>query len=145
MKYYFFLTAIILFIFSCETNNSKDLTEQWKQEIRESEANFAAMLNAKGLHDAFVAYAAEDATIMRENKVIIGKMAIDEHYKNVDTKTLTWSPDFVDVSKSGDLGYTYGTYHYTYKDSIGEEHVNTGIFHTVWKRQEDGSWKYVWD
>ena len=145
MKYYFFLTAIILFIFSCETNNSKDLTEQWKQEIRESEANFAAMLNAKGLHDAFVAYAAEDATIMRENKVITGKMAIDEHYKNVDTKTLTWSPDFIDVSKSGDLGYTYGTYHYTYKDSIGEEHVNTGIFHTVWKRQEDGSWKYVWD
>ena len=145
MKYYFFLTAIILFIFSCETNNSKDLTEQWKQEIRESEANFAAMLNAKGLHDAFVAYAAEDATIMRENKVITGKIAIDEHYKNVDTKTLTWSPDFIDVSKSGDLGYTYGTYHYTYKDSIGEEHVNTGIFHTVWKRQEDGSWKYVWD
>lgn len=145
MKNIPFLTALILFLFSCETNNSKDLTEQWKQEIRESEANFAALLKEKGLHDAFVAYASEDATIMRDNKVVIGKKAIDKHYKNVNTKTLTWSPDFVDVSKSGDLGYTYGTYHYTYKDSIGEEHVNTGIFHTVWKRQEDGSWKYVWD
>jgi len=136
--------ATFIILTSCNTN-SKDLSEQWKQEIRESEANFAALLNEKGLHDAFVAYAAEDATIMRNNKVISGKKAIDEHYKNVDTKTLTWSPDFVDVSKSGDLGYTYGTFQFTYKDSIGEEHVDTGIFHTVWKRQKDGSWKYVWD
>lgn len=144
MKTFTFLMATFIILTSCNTN-SKDLSEQWKQEIRESEANFAALLNEKGLHDAFVAYAAEDATIMRNNKVISGKKAIDEHYKNVDTKTLTWSPDFVDVSKSGDLGYTYGTFQFTYKDSIGEEHVDTGIFHTVWKRQKDGSWKYVWD
>ena len=144
MKTFTFLMATFLILTCCDTN-SKDLSEQWKQEIRDSEANFAALLNEKGLHDAFVAYAAEDATIMRNNKVISGKKAIDEHYKNVDTKTLTWSPDFVDVSKSGDLGYTYGTYQFTYKDSIGEEHVDTGIFHTVWKRQKDGSWKYVWD
>lgn len=144
MKTLTFLMATFIILTSCNTN-SKDLSEQWKQEIRESEANFAALLNEKGLHDAFVAYAAEDATIMRNNKVISGKKAIDEHYKNVDTKTLTWSPDFVDASKSGDLGYTYGTFQFTYKDSIGEEHVDTGIFHTVWKRQKDGSWKYVWD
>ena len=144
MKTFTFLMATFIILTSCNTN-SKDLSEQWKQEIRESEANFAALLNEKGLHDAFVAYAAEDATIMRNNKVISGKKAIDEHYKNVDTKTLTWSPDFVDVSKSGDLGYTYGSFQFTYKDSIGEEHVDTGIFHTVWKRQKDGSWKYVWD
>jgi ketosteroid isomerase-like protein len=144
MKTFTFLMATFLILTCCDTN-SKDLSEQWKQEIRESEANFAALLNKKGLHDAFVAYAAEDATIMRNNRVISGKRAIDEHYKNVDTKTLTWTPDFVDVSKSGDLGYTYGTYQFTYKDSIGVEHVDTGIFHTVWKRQEDGSWKYVWD
>ena len=145
MKTISFLSTLLLLIFSCESKHSKDMSEQWEQEIREAEANFAAMLKEKGLHDAFVAYAAEDATIMRNNKVITSKKAIDEHYINVDTKSLTWSPDFVEVSKSGDLGYTYGTYHYTYKDSIGEEHIDSGIFHTVWKRQDDGSWKYVWD
>ena len=145
MKNISLLTTLFILILSCESNHTKDMSEQWKQEIREAEANFATMLKEKGLHDAFVAYAAEDATIMRNNKVITSKNAIDEHYKNVDTKTLTWSPDFVEVSKSGDLGYTFGTYHYTYKDSIGESHVDSGIFHTVWKRQEDGSWKYVWD
>jgi len=145
MKQLSFLTAIILFLLSCETKDTKAMTEKWKQEISESEAKFAAMLNEKGLHDAFVAYADDDAVIMRNNKVIVGKKAIDAHYENVDTKSLSWSPDFIEVSSSGDLGYTYGTYHYTYKDSLGNEKVDSGIFHTVWKRQEDGSWKYVWD
>lgn len=145
MKNISFLITLLLFIFSCETNNSKDMTEKWKQEIRESEADFAAMLNQKGLHDAFVAYAAENAVIMRNNKVITGKKAIDEHYKGVNTKSLTWTADLIEVSSSGDLGYTYGTYQYVFKDSLGNEQVDTGIFHTVWKRQPDGSWKYVWD
>ena len=145
MKSITILTILIILILSCDSKHSEDIKEQWKQEIRETEASFATMLNEKGLHEAFVAYASEDATIMRENKLIIGKKAIDEHYKNVNTKTLTWSPDFVDVSLAGDLGYTYGTYHYTYKDSLGVDQVDSGIFHTVWKRQVDGSWKYVWD
>lgn len=145
MKYIITLTILLLFILSCDSKHSEDIREQWKQEIRETEASFAKMLNEKGLHEAFVAYASEDATIMRENKLIIGKKAIDEHYKNVDTKSLTWSADFVDVSLAGDLGYTYGTYNYTYKDSLGVDHIDKGIFHTVWKRQDNGTWKYVWD
>lgn len=145
MKNLFSLTALLLIFYSCETHHSKELTEQWKQEIRESEANFAAMLKEKGMHDAFVAFAAEDAVIMRNNTVIVGKKAIDLHFKNANTKSLTWTPEFIEVSSSGDLGYTYGLYQYTYKDSLGIEQIDIGIFHTVWKRQDDGSWKYVWD
>ncbi|HEX9601309.1 MAG TPA: hypothetical protein VF985_07465 [Mariniflexile sp.] len=40
---------------------------------------------------------------------------------------MTWTPDFIEVANSGDLGYTYGTYHYTYKDALGEDQVDTGI------------------
>jgi ketosteroid isomerase-like protein len=59
--------------------------------------------------------------------------------------SLVWKPDYVDVSKSGDLGYTYGTYNYTSLDSLGNEQSSSGVFHTVWKRQEDSSWKFVSD
>jgi ketosteroid isomerase-like protein len=31
------------------------------------------------------------------------------------------------------------------KDSVGNKKDFKGIFHTVWKKQKDGSWKYVWD
>jgi ketosteroid isomerase-like protein len=27
----------------------------------------------------------------------------------------------------------------------GEVGEYQGVFHTVWKRQPDGTWKYVWD
>jgi ketosteroid isomerase-like protein len=145
MKNLAFTTLLFLSFLSCETKNNNDLIEKWKKEILESEENFAKVVQEEGIHNAFVAYAADDAVLMRNNTVIKGKKAIDEHYKGVDTKSLTWTADFIEVSSSGDLGYTYGTYHYTFNDSLGNEQVDTGIFHTVWKRQSDGSWKFVWD
>ena len=59
--------------------------------------------------------------------------------------SLEWSPDFIDVSPDGSLGYTYGRFTYSRTGEDGESKSSTGIFHTVWKRQPDGSWKYVWD
>ena len=145
MKTIIALFSFTLLFLSCEAKKSTDSTEKWKQEIREAEKQFAQMVQKEGIHNAFVAFSADDAVVMRNNSIIKGKTAIDEFYKNSNSKNLAWTPDFVEVSSSGDLGYTYGTYHFTYKDSLGDERVNTGIFHTVWKRQQDGIWKFVWD
>lgn len=59
--------------------------------------------------------------------------------------SLQWDADFVDVSKSGELAYTYGKYTFTAIDSTGKTIDDKGIFHTVWKKQKDGKWKFVWD
>ena len=87
--------------------------------------------------------------LLRNNSLIIGIDSLRESYKNKESEigkvSLTWKPDFVDVAISGDLGYTYGKYVYTTTDSIGTKNVLEGIFHTVWKRQPDGTWKFVWD
>jgi ketosteroid isomerase-like protein len=135
----------LLFVLSCKQNKNEENKVKWKKEIIDAETKFANFLKEKGMHDAFVAFAADDAVLMRNNDLVIGKEAIDKRYSNLNSKNLDWKPDFVEVSNSGDLAYTYGKYYYTYKDSIGNEQVDTGIFHTVWKRQNDGSWKYVWD
>lgn len=103
-----------------------------------------SMVKDKGIHDAFISFAAEDA-VLKRRRLIIGKAAIDEHLKSSTSKNLSWRPDFVDVSSSGDLGYTYGNYIFKYADSLGNPLEDKGIFHTVWKRQADGSWKFVWD
>lgn len=52
---------------------------------------------------------------------------------------------FCRYCKSGDLAYTYGKYNFSALSTNGEKISSTGIFHTVWKKQDDGSWKYVWD
>jgi ketosteroid isomerase-like protein len=86
---------------------------------------------------------------MRNNTLISGKNAIKNSFGNQDPGAgnvgLTWEPDFVDVSRSGDLGYTYGKYTYSVTDSSGAVKLDSGIFHTVWKRQSNGDWRFVWD
>ena len=134
-------------IFSCTTEQEEKSMEQWKAEIEEAEAGFAEMAKDEGVAAAFLAYAAEDAVLMRNNAVVIGKEAIRQRFvKNPPGDgTLSWTPDFVDVSASGDLGYTYGGYVYITVDSTGQSVKSEGVFHTVWKRQSDGNWKFVWD
>ena len=123
--------------------------EKWKSEIMETESAFAGMAKKEGIPKAFLAYAAEEAVLMRNNQLIIGKEAIRNSFANQNSGSgqgiLTWKPDFVEVSASGDLGYTYGKYAFTITDSLGNVQNTEGVFHTVWKRQADGKWRFVWD
>lgn len=146
MNRYFSFILLILFLNSCSTTSLPVDPEKWKQEIRETELAFSAMSDTAGIERAFLEFAAEDAVLMRNNRIINGKSAIAERFaSSPPTGKLTWAPHFVDVSASGDLGYTYGQYSYSFIDSTGTTRSSTGIFHTVWKRQEDGSWKFVYD
>ena len=65
-----------------------------------------------------------------------------DYYKTASVK---WSPDFIDVAEKGDMAYTYGKYIWQSKDSSGKTNEFKGVFHTVWKKQKDGTWKFVWD
>lgn len=137
----------VFFILSCVSSSNKENIEKWKTEVVEVEKNFNDMAQQEGIVKAFATYAAKDGVIKRNGKLILGQEAIVTWYQN-DSKpneTLTWKPDYVDVSNSGDLAYTYGSYIFTTIDSTGTRKEKTGSFHTVWKRQDDGSWKFVWD
>ncbi|MCY1723506.1 nuclear transport factor 2 family protein [Prolixibacteraceae bacterium Z1-6] len=144
-----FLLPLFLGMFACQTDDKKTSTEKWKAEIIATEEKFAEMAAREGIAKAFLTFAADDAVLMRNDSVIIGKKSIQQSFKNTNSEpgsvSLTWQPDFVDVSSSGDLGYTYGKYVYSVTDSLGLKTSSKGIFHTVWKRQPDGKWRFVWD
>ena len=130
---------------SDEPNVGSHEMDLWKKEIENTELAFSQLAGEEGIHEAFTTYAAADAVLSRNKKLIFGKIAIDNFYTSNSSTGLSWKLDFVDVATSGDLGYTYGHYIYTYQDSLGLVKADTGIFHTVWKRQLDGQWKFVWD
>ncbi len=140
---------ICLLTISCKIDASDEQIEQWKNEILEIESRFAQMAKEEGIEKAFVFYAAEDGVLNRNNVLVIGKNAIQKRFKSqtqiYQNAILSWKPDFVDVSDSGDLAYTYGSYLFTSSDSLGKKIEDKGVFHTVWKRQADGKWRYVWD
>lgn len=140
--FYLLFSTILL---SCSTKGVGKSMEQWKQEIVDTEAAFAQMVKEQGMNKAFVAYAADEAVLMRGNRLIIGKDEIQKFMENQTSKSLSWKPEHIDVSASGDLGYTYGYYTFVFQDSTGTNMEAKGVFHSVWKRQEDGSWKFVWD
>ena len=139
MKYWIIILLMILG--SC-TSKSVD-NEKSKAEIIKAEKDFAQMAKEKGNAAAFYAFADDSAVIRRGPGVLKGKEAIRNFYDNQKGGELQWTPDFADAS--GDLGYTYGKFIYSEKDSTGKVNEIKGYFHTVWKKQKDGSWKFVWD
>lgn len=147
---YKFTTIALILTLLCACNNPKSSAniQECKNEILKAEKDFMQMASEKGLAIAFSYYAADSAVIKRGESIIKGKKAIFELYntpnKNTNIK-LTWIPDFIDVSSSGDMAYTYGMYNYSYTDTTGSQQSAKGIFHTVWKRQANGEWKYVYD
>ncbi|MEP7372507.1 MAG: hypothetical protein ABI675_03900 [Chitinophagaceae bacterium] len=132
---------------SCQTHNV-DEREKTETAVRQAEKDFETMAAEKGIAEAFWHFADSNAVIKRQNDSLIhGKEAIKnfysaDFYKNASVK---WSPDFIESSHDGSLSYTYGKYTWQSKDSSGKLIEFKGIFHTVWKKQSDGSWKYVWD
>jgi len=141
--------VFFLLIIGCQCPNKEVSIEKWKNEIVAAEKAFSKMAGEEGVPKAFLTFAAEDAVLLRNNAIIKGKVSIKENFLKQsgvwDNAQLTWNPTFVDVATSGDLGYTYGSFVFTARDSIGNLVSSEGIFHTVWKRQPDGTWRFVWD
>ncbi|MCF8236325.1 MAG: nuclear transport factor 2 family protein [Bacteroidales bacterium] len=142
----FLISALLL---SCKADRQKNEIRLWEKEILETEKAFAQMAQHKGIMEAFLYYAAEDAVLSRNNKLYKGRHAIRKYFDArrpaFENARLIWQPEFVEVSFAGDLGYTYGKYFYIKPDSTGVADTLTGIFHTVWKKQENGEWRFVWD
>lgn len=142
--YAIFIFAIAI---SCQTKNRTVDLEKVKQEVIQVEYAFAQAAKENGVEAAFLEFAANDASINRGNKIFKGKEEIQYYFNHsaLTDVTLTWEPDFVDVSDDGTMAYTYGPYTFKAKDAE-ENPVNAeGLFHTVWKRQVDGSWRFVYD
>ena len=137
----------LVFLFGCQKSNDKALQEKSKQEILQTEKEFEIMAGAKGITEAFTYYAADNAVVHRRESLVTGKENIRKNYESWTYKevSLKWTPDFVDASLSGELGYTYGKYTFSATDSSGKKIEDKGFFHTVWKKQPDGKWKFVWD
>jgi len=141
-------TIIILLVFSVFVSCRKTAdTETLKNEVMQAEKVFEKMASEMGVAEAFYFFASEDAVILRGNDSLIkGRENIKAYYsRNANpAATLSWTPDYIGISSCGTLAYTYGRYVYSVNDSTGNLTERTGIFHTVWKK-ENNVWRYVWD
>lgn len=112
------------------------------------DAAFDSATAADGL-EGWVRYAADSGRQTdRHGDFVTGPAAIRGLMRELltdTTRALRWVPDYADVSTDGTLGYTWGRWTMTLRDTAGARQAGQGRYLTVWRRQGDGSWKYVAD
>lgn len=136
-----FLLTVVLSFSSCDVK--KEATQQSSiHEILNADISFSDMSRQIGMKKAFLQYIDNEGVLLRPGHLpLVGAEAIDFLSQLSDTAyTLTWQPMKAEISKSGDLGFTYGVYELSLKDSVYK-----GTYVSIWKKQNDGSWKFVLD
>ncbi len=113
-----------------------------KAALLSTERKFSEASARGGARKAFLSYASPDVRVFREGKFPFkGKVASAEAIPK-EAELWTWQPDAWDVSRSGDLGYSYGTY--WLKSNAANIKPETGNYFRIWKKQGD-VWKVVVD
>jgi ketosteroid isomerase-like protein len=116
--------------------------------VRAADEGWLKVFAAKDLAKS-VAFCAEDGAVLSPNAPIAqGKEAISKSFAGFFTLPdlkISWHADKVEVAKSGELGYTSGTYQMTFSDPSGKTIPDKGKYVTVWKKQADGTWKVLLD
>lgn len=100
-----------------------------------AERAFAADGLTLGVKDSFLKHSTPDAIVFDPEPV----RAHEVLAKRPDAKgpPLVWWPLWAGIARSGDLGFTAGPATFDGKPS--------GWYFTVWARQADGGWKWVYD
>jgi hypothetical protein len=106
-----------------------------------AERAFAARAGVIGIAPSFLEYMADDALVFSPDPLLakaVYSVRPPPKLPKDGGPLLNWWPNYAGVARSGDLAFT-----------TGPATVNggkPGIFYfTVWSRQKDGGWKWVFD
>ena len=101
-----------------------------------AEREFAADAQTRGWVAAFKKYAAIDAVVFQPDPVNAQTSLADQPGEPAD-RSLKWWPVWAGIALSDDLGFTSGPY------TVGDK--GFGHYFTVWAKQSDGAWRWVYD
>lgn len=95
-----------------------------------------------------VSYYTDDVVGMTPDVPLVqGKKAALNYFESIfkEKPEISWTPSHVEVARSGDLGYSWGTGKMVTKNKNGRPVVTHIKCVSVWKKQPDGSWKIAVD
>ena len=116
-------------------------------DLMDADRAFASLTAEQG-SAGWVSFFAEDGTMFRGGRPVIGHEAIRALMApalDSDRFSLTWEPEAGEIAASGDLGYTRGRWESRSTGPDGAVSVQTGSYVTIWKKVADGSWKVTLD
>ncbi len=115
------------------------LNAYFVDEIVAAERTFAADGYASGVKLSFLKWSAPDAVMLSPGPVNAHQTLARAPDQPADYAgpRLIWWPLYAGAAISGDLGFTTGPYAY--------DDDRRGYYFTVWRREADGGWKWVFD
>jgi len=144
MKY---LIPLLIFMGASSCNIKKEVSTDKNAEkikLMNSDIAFSKMSEEKGMKTAYIEYIDSNGVLLKPSHLpIVGANAIDYLIQQNDSSfTLTWQPHNAVVASGGDMGYTYGIYSF---QSLAPDTILYGTYVNIWKKQIDGTWKFVLD
>lgn len=140
------LVSLLLLVFGC-TEVKTDIAAEGEKlmQISREWSNVAST----GDIDSLLSYWADDAVMMPPGQPPLkGKEAIRsfvEESGQIPGFEVSWEPVSAHVSKDGSMAYLIENNRIAYNDSLGNQVVEYNKVVTVWRKNEDGSWKNVID
>jgi ketosteroid isomerase-like protein len=123
--------------------------ESLKKSLSAADDSWSAAALARDAVKVATGYYAEDGIAYPPDAPIaVGRAATAKIWTDGfadPTYNVSWKAIRVEVSDSGDLGVTSGTYVESYKGSDGKLVTNHGKYVCVWRRDNAGEWKAVHD
>jgi uncharacterized protein (TIGR02246 family) len=116
--------------------------------IRAASADWSKAAQAKDLDKAVSFYAEDGIYFADKGAMVKGRNSISLVWKGLLAQPgpgLSFSASYVEVARSGDMAYEYGTYSIVTEVKKGKPTTEKGKYVTVWKKQKDGSWKVAID
>lgn len=118
-----------------------------RAELMGADLAFSDLAGAAGTGVAFGTFAAEEAVLLPgAPDLVYGRAAVEEAYTpqpGDPVFTMAWAPRYTGVAQSGDVGFTSGYATITAADPALPPSYSKYL--TLWKRQADGSWRFVAD
>lgn len=102
-----------------------------------AERAFAADAPSMGIAGSFNKWATPDAIVIADGQAQRVGVVYPDGPRPADEPLLEWWPNFAGIARSGDLGFTTG--------GVAVGGRRTGHYFTIWRRQADGAWRWVYD
>lgn len=140
--------GVALMLGGCNKAESGGDADSVRQAIKADEAKWNKEFKARDT-EGLAGHYADDAYFVASGTTAEGSTPIRQLFANASTDpafSVEFASDKIDVAGSGDLAYARGKFTEKYTDKkTGKVMTDSGSYLTVYKKQDDGSWKAVED
>lgn len=144
---------------SCFQEGAKDASAERQKEmqqslaadeaaIRATSAAWSQASQAKDVDKAVSFYADDALEFVNHGSLLKGKDEIRKEWATMlgaPGPGLSFATTGLEVARSGELAYEYGTYELVTLDKKKKATDEKGKYVVIWKKQADGSWKAAVD